>query len=127
MTSPESILAVFAELTGQTPRLMVHQPALLDFIAHGFTAEDMRVVLLHIQRQNRRMSGAKFSLRLDRLLDYEYRHFDGLLSEAQAQNRNRPKPPTPREQVLAQLRPQVTTDTGTGTAKSITDVMRTLR
>lgn len=124
MDTPASIHAVFCSATGTTPNLMIHERAYADFIAHGFTGDDLRCVLDYLRRENKRMNGAKFSMRLDRLLDFEYRHFDSILCEARARERNQKQPLTPREKVLQQLRPTVSnTETGT-VAITIKDVLR---
>ena len=100
MTPIESIHACYCSCSGLSVNLMVHSRAIVDFLAHGFTEDDLRCVLLHLKRENARMNGAAYSLRIDRLLDFEYRRFDSLLSEARAQQRNRVVR-TPAERVLA--------------------------
>jgi len=72
----------------------------MDFLSTGYTVDDLRLVLEHLKRQNRKMSGAQFSLRLNTLLDFEYMRFDSLLSEARAVKRNRVVV-TPRDRILA--------------------------
>jgi hypothetical protein len=62
------------------------------------------------------MNGAHYSLRLDRLLDFEHAKFDGLLSEARAMQKSRPKR-THQERALQEWR-GLPTKTGTeNTAK----------
>lgn len=100
VNSVESVHACYCSCSGLSVNLRVHERAIVDFLAHGFTEDDLRMVLLHLKRENGRMSGASYSLRIDRLLDFEYRRFDSLLSEARAQHRNRVVR-TPAERVLA--------------------------
>lgn len=98
------IHAAFTEESGAEPNYRVHERAYHDFIATGYTVADLRLVMQHLKSENKKMNGAKHSLRLDRLLDFDYRRFDSLLNCAKAQHRNRIKPPTPREAVLHAFR-----------------------
>lgn len=99
MTDIEQLHSCYIQMTGMEVRLTVWERAFSDFLAHGFTCDDLQTVLGHILRENRRMQGAQFSLRLNTLLDYQYERFDSLLSEATAIQRNRIQR-TPRQAVL---------------------------
>jgi len=85
----EQLHNCYVEQTGLQVNLRVHERAWMDFIEHGYTVDDLRLVLQHLKRENRRMECCQFSVRLDRLLDFEYRHFDSMLAEARAIERNR--------------------------------------
>lgn len=68
---------------------MIWEHAFSDFLSKGYTPEDLQLVLGHLLRENRRMNGAKYSLRLNTLLDWQYERFDSFLAEARAVKRNR--------------------------------------
>jgi hypothetical protein len=89
MTEIESLHACYTQMTHVEIRIQVWERAFADFLEHGYTCDDLQLVLGHILRENRRMQGAKFSLRLNTLLDFEYMRFDSLLGEAKAIQRNR--------------------------------------
>ena len=103
MTPIESLHIAYQNVTGLEVRLPVWERSFSDFLAHGFTESDLVLVLTYLKRENKRMNGAAYSLRLDKLLDFEYRHFDGLLSEAKSKDRNRIRT-TPAKRVVAQFR-----------------------
>lgn len=104
---PESakvIHSAFFEESGAEPNYRVHERAYHDFISTGYTVADLRLVMQHIKSENKKMNGAKHSLRLDRLLDFDYRRFDSLLTEAKAIRRNRIPKPTEKEKTLTAWR-----------------------
>ena len=111
MTPIEQLHACYQQVTGLEVRLMVWDRAFVDFLATGYTVEDLKLVLEHLMRENKRMNGARFSLRLNSLLDFEYMRFDSLLSEARAVQRNRVVR-TPQEKALQAWR-GLPTQTGT--------------
>ena len=57
----ESVHACYCSCSGLSVNLMVHSHAIVDFLAHGFTEDDLRCVLLHLKRENARMNGASYS------------------------------------------------------------------
>lgn len=122
----ESVHTCYCQMTGLQVNQRVHERAYADFLAAGYTVADLELVLGHIKRENRRMAGASFSLRLDRLLDFDYRHFDSILSEARALQRNRVVR-TPRQEVLQQLRklPDTENTTTANTAVASKELVRT--
>lgn len=91
--------------TGQTANQRIWERAYVDFLQH-YTADDLRLVLQHIKSLNKK-SDAKFSLRLNKFFDFEYMHFDALLSEAKATKRNRRPAPDAKTAALSELRPVV--------------------
>lgn len=113
----------YCEVSGLSINARVHERAFQDFLSSGFTVDDMRLVLTHLKRENKRMNGAAFSLRIDKLLDFEYRRFDSILSEAKAKNRNRVVQ-TPSEQVLQEWRKLPSTAGTATTAKPVKDILR---
>lgn len=122
LESSQLIHAAFMEETGAEPNFKVHERAYHDFVATGYTADDLRLVMRHLKAENKRMNGAKHSLRLDRLLDFDYRRFDSLLTEAKSIRRNRLKPTPPRDEVLAAWRgvkPE-----GNGNCRSINEFIK---
>ena len=70
------------------------------------------------------MNCAAYCLRLDKLLDFEYRHFDGLLSMARAVDRNRVRT-TPAQRVVAQFRGYTETKSSPP-AKSVGEILKSL-
>lgn len=125
MTTIEELHACYCQMTHLEIRLPVWERAFNDFLAHGFTCADLQLVLGHIQRENRRMNGARFSLRLNTLLDYQYERFDSLLSEAKAMQRNRVQR-TPAEKVLASRTGGESVTVTANTARPIRDVLKTM-
>jgi hypothetical protein len=127
MTPIEAIHQTYEQITGLSIKLPVHERAIGDFLAHGFTQEEFALVLRHLVRENKRMNGAAYSLRIDRLIDYEYRRLDSLLSEAKALERNRPKQ-SPAENVLAQFRGTTATrNTDTARPAASMELIQALR
>lgn len=113
---------VFCAETGTEPNMAIHQRAYADFISKGYTPDDLRLVIWFLKRENKRMNGAKFSMRLDKLLDFDYRHFDGLLCEAKPVWRNT-KPVSAKTQVLQQFRRTSEPDGGPA-PRIVKDVMK---
>lgn len=126
MTPIEQLHGTYQTITGIEVRLPVWERAFMDYLAHGFTADDLRLVLGHLIRENKRMNGARFSLRLNTLLDYQYERFDAFLGEARAMERNRVKR-SPAERVLAARTGGVTATATTATARPVAEVIRALR
>lgn len=93
--------AVFTQETSRQSNFAVWERAYVDFLSKGYTCDDLRLVLRFIARENRRMNGAAFSLRQNKLFDFEYMHFDALLQEARAKDRNARKAKTESEKTLA--------------------------
>jgi len=124
--TPQSVHAMFCQETKTEPTYRVHERSYYDFQAYRFTAEDLKLVIRHLQRENRAMNGARYSLRVDKLLDFEYRHFDSLLSEARAKERNRHKIKTAAEKTLQQFRPVVVESpvTEPDTTQTLKDILR---
>jgi hypothetical protein len=121
----EKLHRAYTETTGLQCNLRVHERAFADFLAHGFTTDDLICVLKYLMRENQRMAGAKFTLRLDRLMDYEYRHFDSLLSEARAGQRNRVKP-APKAETLKSWRGLPTQTEHGAPCRRVGDILRNL-
>jgi hypothetical protein len=123
MTAIESCHQCYCQMTHMEIRLPIWERAFSDFLEHGFTVEDLQMVLGYLMRENRRMNGAKFSLRLNTLLDFEYRRFDSFLSEAKAIQRNK-RVTKPADKALDEWR-GLPTKTGTdNTARTAGDVLR---
>lgn len=111
----------YTSITGLEVKKCIHIRAYADYLAHGFTLDDWRCVLLYLRLQNRRMNGAAYSLRLNSLLDFEYHKFDSFLAEARAVHRNRVVP-SAREKVLNSWRgmpPETATANTAVQAKSV--------
>lgn len=121
----QSLHATYCSMTGRHVTYRIHESVFADFIKKGFTEHDLRIVLAHLLSENRRMRGARYSLALDKLLDWEYRHFDSLLSEAKAKYRNHRKP-TPRDKALAAYMKPVDPELAPQPlmARSVKDVLR---
>lgn len=97
--------ACYCRMTGLEVKQAIHERAWFDFIAKGFTGDDLRCVLEYLLAQNRTMKGeARFSLRLNRLLDFTYEHFDSILAEARAKEKNRRPKRTAASQALSEFR-----------------------
>jgi hypothetical protein len=120
----QSLHNCYCTLSGFEARYAIHERAYAEFIAAGFTEDDLRCVILFLKRENK--SGNRtYSLRLNKLLDFEFRHFDSLLGEARARDRNRIKPPTNAQRVVEQFR-HTKTVTGEAPMKSIGQILREL-
>lgn len=126
MSAIEQLHTTYQDVTHIEVRLAVWERAFQDYLDHGFTCDDMKLVLNHLMRENRRMNGARFSLRLNTLLDYQYERFDAFLGEARAMERNRVRR-TPAERVLATRTGGVTATATAATARPVGDVIRALR
>lgn len=107
-----SLLLVWQQLTGQPLNMLAMQRMFYDYLAIGFTEDDLRCVLEHLNRENRKMKGrAAFAIRAHRVVgDLEY--FGSMLGEARAMQRNQVKR-TPAERILA-TRTGGVTETKTG-------------
>lgn len=103
MTAVEHLHHLYQDMTHLQVHLQVWEMAWADFLAHGYNDNDLALVLTHLLAENRRMKGARFSLRLNTLLDWQYERFDSLLSEARAVKRNRVVR-SPRDQALSEFR-----------------------
>lgn len=97
--------STFCRLTNGTAKFAIWEREWHAFSQH-YSVDDLRCYLEFLQRENKRMNGAAYSLSLHRILDSEYKHFDALLSLAKAAERNR-RVITPREQVLQSFNPVV--------------------
>lgn len=118
MTPIESLHACYQQMTHLEIRLPAWERRFAAFLSAGYTVDDLQTVLGHLMRENRKMNGAHYSLRLDRLLDFEHAKFDGLLAEARAMQNSRPKR-THQERALQAWR-GLPTQTGTSdTSKPI--------
>ncbi len=120
------IHAAFSEELGAEPKFRVHERAYCDFISTGYTAADVRLVIRHIKSENKKMNGAAHSLRVDRLLDFDYRRFDSLLTQAKAIHRNRIPPPTPKEATIQAFRGG-TVEVSNGKPRHISEVFNEMR
>lgn len=120
----KAIYDCYCNISGFNPRYAIHERAIAEFVTAGFVEDDLRCVLLFLKRENRR-GNCTYSLRIDKLLDFEFRHFDALLSEARCKERNRPKVATPAQAVLANFRSTHTT-TESAPAKSVSQLLKEL-
>lgn len=125
MTELERCLSVYQSLTQLQVKPLIWESALTDFLAHGYTPDDLGLVVSHLLRENKRMKGAKFSLRLNTLLDWQYERFDSFLAEARAVQRNRPRLDA-KDVVLSQWRGVPPTRTGAEAVK-VSEVLRKLK
>jgi hypothetical protein len=128
--TPQQLHEAFCAGTRSTPNYRVWERAYADFLDKGYTCADLTMVLAHIQRENKRMNGAAYSLRQNKLFDFEYMHFDSLLNEAKDKARNRRPLPTAKQQV-EQLRERVIDKEESSTMRltpgcHISDVLKTL-
>lgn len=128
--TPQMLHEAFCSGTKSTPNYRVWERAYADFLDKGYTCADLVMVLAHIVRENKRMNGAAYSLRQNKLFDFEYMHFDALLNEAKGKARNRRPAPTPR-QVVEELRnrvvdPETSSTIGISAGRSLQDVFKTL-
>lgn len=108
--TPEQLHSIFCKETGREACFPIWQRAYLDYLSKGYTCADLSLVLRYIKRENNRMNGAAFSLRQDKLFDFEYMHFDALLNEARAKDRNRRPAPSPKSQIIAAYEKPVDTE-----------------
>lgn len=120
------IHAAFSEEIGAEPKFKVHERAYFDFIATGYTADDVRLVIRHIKSENKKMNGAEHSLRVDRLLDFDYRRFDSLLTQAKAIRRNRIKPASEKEKTLTAWRGCEPVG-GNGNGRHVSEIFKNMR
>jgi|SRR6185503_4096041 len=111
----------FCQITGFEPKYAIYERSWADYVTKGFTEADLRCVLLFLIGENRRNTFS-YSLRLGKLLDFQYHHFADLLAEAQAKHRNRRSPKTARESVLNSFRPAVV-EPVVGMAKSVKEIL----
>lgn len=126
MTPLEHCLSVYQSTTHLQVNARVWEHAVQDYLAHGYTAEDLKLVLEHLLRENRRMKGAKFSLRLNTLLDWQYERFDSFLAEARAIERNRVKLDA-RDVVLSEWRRTPTTTRTAAGAVHVSEALKRLK
>lgn len=107
MTTIAQIHQAWETASGQTIKPRIWERAFSDFIAHGYTCEDIAVCFRYAKRENARFTqGTGFTITPFKVFDFEYRWFDSLLSQARASERNRRPAPTPKEAVV-QLREKV--------------------
>lgn len=127
--TPESIHAAFCLETGMACNFRVWERAFLHFITHGFTTADLEIVLRYLKRENKRMTGAAFSLRPDKIFDFEYMRFDSLLGEARAKERNIRKAQSSSERAVAAYEkpvdPEQADSRVKGNGRHISDFLRT--
>lgn len=103
----QSLHADYCRLTSGTAKFAIWEQAWYRFEKAGFTQDDLRCYIQHLQRENRRMNSAAYSLALHKFLDDEFKYFDSMLSVARAYERNRRKPMTPVQQVKQEWHPTV--------------------
>lgn len=116
------ILSEYTRLTGRKAPVTIYDSILFPFVRAGFGADDMRLVVEFILRENTK-NHFKYGLKLGTLIGDLVR-FNDLLEEAKAKERNRRPAPTPKEKVLSQFRPVVGESlTATG-AMSVKEVLR---
>lgn len=114
---------LYCSITKRSVRRVIHERVYSDFLEKGFTSDDLRVVLEYLLSENRK--GAKWSTFHDKIFDFEYRHFDSILSEARARQRNRVKVANPAQRVVEQFR-NTKTVTEQAPAKSVGQLLREL-
>lgn len=118
----------YVAMTGKCVKYSVHEAVYHHFTQKGFTCDDLRLVLEYLASENRRMRGAQYSTRHDKLFDWDFQHFDSLLSEAKARYRNRRPKLTGKAKVLAQYERKVNSELTPVplVAKSVKDCLRDL-
>ena len=52
MTPIESIHAAYQDCTGLSVNIRVHERSISDYLEHGYTADDMQMVLNYLKREN---------------------------------------------------------------------------
>ncbi len=118
----QPILSEYSRLTGRNAPLSLYDASLFPFVRAGFTADDMRIVIEFIQRENKR-NHYQYGLKLGSLIN-DLQRFNDLLEEAKAKERNRRPATTPKEKVLSQLRPTVSENLTSTGAMTVKDVLR---
>jgi hypothetical protein len=112
MTMQDQITALHAawcESSGQLPedvKLRLTERIWYELARAEVTPQDIRSVVAHLLRQNRKNAGGgrQFRINVSRVCG-DVENFSSILGEARAVERNRRPPATPRETVLAQQRP----------------------
>lgn len=117
-----AIHATHVRCTGLESTYLVHEGSLFLYREAGYTADDMEMVLKYLKRENGRNT-FKINVAFGRLIS-DLQRFDDFRALARGVLRNTVKPATPREVVLTQLRGPATTETETGTARTIKDVLK---
>ena len=84
------------------PNFKVWERDLFEFTQAGYTADDLRCVLIWIMRENKKRDFQR-SNSLKKLLGDEFRTFDSYLTEARAIERNH-KPASPKAEALKSFR-----------------------
>jgi hypothetical protein len=106
MDKIHQVQSVWCDLTGQIIKPRALERMFYEFVAIGFTSDDLRCVVQHMQRANKRMKGAAFTFRVHRVVgDLEW--FASMLAESRAKERNLKPGHTPKQQALQKLRPVV--------------------
>lgn len=135
LTAIELLHATWCREASRDPKeplrgnIMTWERAYADFLARGYTAEDLMLVIRHIKYVNKK-EGKSFSLRQNLIFDFEYMRFDSLLQEAAATNRNKRPAPSEKQKALETLRPVVdaeqTSTQGISAGHHIREIFKTL-
>jgi len=116
------ILYEYTRLTGRAAPIAIYDASLFPFVRAGFTADDMRTVVEHMLRENKR-NHFQYGLKLSPLLN-DLQRFNDLLEEAKAKNRNCRPAPTAKEKALNQLRPALGENLTSTGALTVKDILR---
>lgn len=132
MTTITELHNEWERASGQTLRIKVWERAFADFIAHGYTCEDIAVCFRYARRENARFTSniQGFTITPFKVFDFEYRWFDSLLSQARTSERNRRPKPTERERIIAAREMVVEPEMGdsriNGVGMHLKDVLKSL-
>lgn len=122
-----SLLLVWQQHTGQPLHPALMQRMFYDFLQSGLVEDDLRCVLEHLVKQNRKRSEAKYRCRIvAHKIVGDLELFASLLGEARACERNQVKR-TPAERVLATRTGGVTATATGDTAKPVREVLRAMK
>jgi hypothetical protein len=114
----DAIVNKYNELTGAVARPKVYERLAFDFMAIGFSQDDLELVVRHLQRENAK-NDFKYSLDLRRLLS-DHQTFNDHLSRATAiKSRQR----TPAQKVLNEFR-RITPEDAKDSFRSIGEVIK---
>lgn len=114
----EAIVNKYNELTGSVARPKVYERLTYEFMAIGFSQDDLELVVKHLQRENSK-NDFKYSLDLRRLLS-DHENFNDHLSRATAiKSRQR----TPAQQTLHEFR-RITPEDAKDSFRTIGDVIK---
>lgn len=87
--SLRALHAVFCELSGQQPPYSTCERRLLEFHNAGFAEDDLRLVIEHVKRENKKRDfGFQLSMRFDKLIG-DIERFGDLLGSSRADKRAR--------------------------------------